>query len=429
MGEQIFAKYQGSRESGSAGKKATAIKQGSLLPTEPTWYTRGTGRLYFAYILMNQPRTIKVFVASPSDVVEERNALAKLIADTNDVLAYLAPEKSLTLELVRYETHSYPDLGAPQEVINREIPVDYDIFIGIMWKRIGTATATDPSGTVEEFHRACERRKHGSLPRIMFYFCDQPVPIPEADDDLEQLRQVIKFRKELDSQGLTSSYPSHAQFAETVRGGLLRATRDILHESERLFSTMPNMPPSFENAGYAPPAAATVVPPNPPSAPSAAPVDSAGRDAALKWAREYDRVRASMPSSSERTRAMEAVFSKMKILAPRVQAFTNEFEKDASAGVRLLAIAVLDMFPNADHLDWLAERLDPEREQPFVAYHASVALLDAVTNLPPEYCSKLKAAIAKAQQFAPRLEGDSSRLNVLTRAQQDLKRKCPEAKA
>jgi hypothetical protein len=49
-------------------------------------------RLYFPASMI-QPRTIKVFVASPSDVVEERNALAKLIADINDVLAYLVPEK------------------------------------------------------------------------------------------------------------------------------------------------------------------------------------------------------------------------------------------------------------------------------------------------------------------------------------------------
>lgn len=364
---------------------------------------------------MTQPRTIKVFVASPGDVLEERNALAKLIADTNDVLAYLAPEKQLTLELVRYETHSYPDLGAPQEVINREIPVDYDIFIGIMWRRIGTATATDPSGTVEEFHRACERRRHGSLPRIMFYFCDEHIPMPEAEDELEQLRQVIKFRRELDSQGLTSSYPLHAQFAENVRGGLLRAIRDLLQESQFSQQPFPQAAPEL-----------TLVQPSPPAA---APVDTAGRDAALKWAREYDRVRASMPSSSERTRAMEAVFSKMKVLAPRAQMFVNEFENDASAGVRLLAIAVLDMFPSAEQLDWLAERLDPEKEQPFVAYHASVALLDAVTNLPPEHCAKLQAAIAKAQQLAARLQGDSSRLNVLARAAQDLKRKCQEAGA
>jgi hypothetical protein len=378
---------------------------------------------------MTQPRTIKVFVASPSDVVEERNALAKLIADTNDVLAYLAPEKQLTLELVRYETHSYPDLGAPQEVINREIPVDYQIFIGIMWKRIGTATATDPSGTVEEFHRACERRKQGSLPRIMFYFCDQPVPIPESDEDLEQLRGVIKFRKELDSQGLTSSDPSHAQFAENVRGGLLRAIRDILQESERVLLPIPHVPAAVSAPVAAPPSAtashAIVAPPVPPPALA----ETSSRDAALELAREYDRVRASMPSSSERTRAMEAVFSKMKIAAPKVQAFVDFFETDQSAGVRLLAVAVLDMFPNGAHLDWLAQRLDPEKEQPFVAYHAAVALLDAVTNLPPEYCAKLEAAVTKAQELGARLQGDSSRLNVLSQAKQDLKRKCRGAQA
>jgi hypothetical protein len=368
---------------------------------------------------MSQPRTIKVFVASPSDVAEERNALAKLIADINDVLAYLAPEKSLTLELVRYETHSYPDIGAPQDVINREIPVDYDIFIGVMWKRMGTPTATDSSGTVEEFHRACARRKQGSLPRIMFYFCDEHIPIPEADQELEQLREVIKFRKELDSQGLTSSYPSHAQFAENVRGGLLRAIRDILHDS-----SLPTLPlaPGMVRA-VAP--EAVFAPPGPPAA---APIDTSSRDAALELAREYDKVRAALPSGDERTRKMEGLFSQMRVAAPKIQIFLKAFESDGSAGVRLLAIAVLNMFPNAAHLDWLAERLDPDNEQPFVAYHASVALLDAVTNLSPDHCAALDTALSKAKELGARLKGDSARLNVLTRAQQDLARKCKGAK-
>jgi hypothetical protein len=34
--------------------------------------------------------------------------------------AFLAREKGLSLELVRYETHAYPDVGAPQDVINRQ---------------------------------------------------------------------------------------------------------------------------------------------------------------------------------------------------------------------------------------------------------------------------------------------------------------------
>src|SRR5215472_6458102 len=115
------------------------------------------------------PRTLKIFLSSPSDVTEERDALAQLVKDINDVLAFLAPEKRLTLELVRYETHAYPDIGQPQEVINRQVPVDYDIFVGVMWKRCGTPTANAPSGTIDEFRRAFEHRKSSHLPRIMFY--------------------------------------------------------------------------------------------------------------------------------------------------------------------------------------------------------------------------------------------------------------------
>ena len=51
--------------------------------------------------LPERSRTLKIFVASPSDVTEEREALARLTRDINDVLAFLAPESRLTLELLR----------------------------------------------------------------------------------------------------------------------------------------------------------------------------------------------------------------------------------------------------------------------------------------------------------------------------------------
>ena len=65
--------------------------------------------------------------------------MARLVRDINDVLAFLAPARNLRVEMVGYETHSYPDLGSPQEVIDRQIPLDYDVFVGIMWKRCGTS--------------------------------------------------------------------------------------------------------------------------------------------------------------------------------------------------------------------------------------------------------------------------------------------------
>lgn len=347
---------------------------------------------------MSEPRVLRVFVASPDDVAEERNTLAKLLADINDVLAYLAPEKRLSLELVRYETHSYPDIGAPQEVINREIPVDYDIFIGIMWKRAGTPTSTAPSGTIEEFNRACERRKQGSLPRIMFYFCDAPIPVPTASE-MQQLTEVVKFRGQLASQGLTVSYPSHAEFGDHVRGGLLRAIRDLL----------------IETAASPKSTVLTVGP---------TPIDTASREGAAQLAKDYDQIRRDMSSGDERTRRMEGVFSRMKIEAPKIKDLLSSFQESGSAGERLIAIAVLNMFPNVKHLNWLAERMDPEQEKPFVSYHAAVALLDAVINLPPENCGVLRASLARAKELALRLKGDPDRLTVLRRADQEIEQKC-----
>jgi hypothetical protein len=150
------------------------------------------------------PQSIRIFLASPSDVEQERDALSALFQEINDVLAFLVPDRALRLELVRYETHTYPDMGRAQDVINRQIPIDYDIFVGVMWKRAGTPTATSPSGTIEEFRRALAHRQNTGRPVIMFYFCDEQVPFPHGDD-LDQLQKVVKFREELSSIGYTLS--------------------------------------------------------------------------------------------------------------------------------------------------------------------------------------------------------------------------------
>jgi len=346
-----------------------------------------------------EPRTLKVFLASPSDVVEERGALARLIRDINDVLAFLAPEKHLKLELVRYETHTFPDLGQPQEVINRQIPMDYDIFVGVMWSRCGTPTGTEPSGTIEEFRRAFERRKKGHLPRIMFYFCDQMIPIPDAEE-LRQLAGVVEFRAELAKMGLTGSYPSHADFSEYVRGGLLRAIRDTL----------------LEETGT-PQVSVLLQPP--------AVLDSNAQAEVLKLAADYEQIRRDMPSGGPRTLRMAAIFSEMKIKAAGVQVLLDRLEQNASPGVRLAAIAILQMFPNAQHLDWLAERLDnPNLEQPFVGYQAAVALLEAARALSTNECERVRAALQRAFTLSQRLPNDSDRILVLKSAEHELNRRC-----
>ena len=73
---------------------------------------------------------LTIFVASPSDVSEERELLDRIVARTNSLLARITPVR---LELLRWERDTSPAFGKdPQSVINKQIPQDFDIFIGIL---------------------------------------------------------------------------------------------------------------------------------------------------------------------------------------------------------------------------------------------------------------------------------------------------------
>jgi hypothetical protein len=59
-------------------------------------------------------------------------------------------------------------------------------------------------------------------------------PYPsQARKSLSNWRRLVKFRDEIETLGLTWTYPTHSEFGERVRGGLLRAIRDILQEESR----------------------------------------------------------------------------------------------------------------------------------------------------------------------------------------------------
>ena len=74
-------------------------------------------------------RIFRVFVVSPGNLPLERDSLAILIAGLNQPIASVAPEKDISLELVRWETHSFPAAGRPQGVINEQVG-EFDIFVG-----------------------------------------------------------------------------------------------------------------------------------------------------------------------------------------------------------------------------------------------------------------------------------------------------------
>lgn len=174
-------------------------------------------------------QNVRVFVASPSDGSKERKYLREVADKINQSIAH---EFGFHLEIVDWETHVIPDMGErPQSIINKQIGL-YDIFVGIMWKRFGRPTGEAESGTEEEFNLAFECREKFGIPRIMFYFNQEPFT-PRTQNDLKQMEKVIEFRDRLLQEGLVWCYKDAKDFKDTVDIHLSKLIAQWTKESKR----------------------------------------------------------------------------------------------------------------------------------------------------------------------------------------------------
>lgn len=339
-------------------------------------------------------RVVRIFLSTPSDVDRERAQLADLVRDINETVQFLAPSQDVRLELVQHETHAFPDIGPPQEVIDRQIPLDYDLYLGIMWKRAGTPTPDAVSGTIHEFDKALAHRKAHGWPVIMFFFSVEGIDFPQSDQELEQLGHVLEFRRQLDAIGYTATYTSADTFRESARPRLLRGLADVVFASKR---------DGVRESDHEP-----VVPPE-------------QEGAMRRLAQSYDETRRAMPSGAGRTREMTQIFNSMVELASATRPLGDELRRSSSAGERLAAIAILYAFPSADQLEWLAQRLDnPRLEAPFVGYQAAMALGQAARSLSPEAVPAVTSALEDALRLAKKLPNDTNRIRALEYALHDV---------
>ena len=98
---------------------------------------------------------LQVFVAGPSDVDDERRQLEDVVAELNLMWSH---SHNIRLELLTWQTHAVPGVGQDaQDVVNRSIPKDYDIFIGIMWARFGSPTERAGSKSGATRSRSCAK--------------------------------------------------------------------------------------------------------------------------------------------------------------------------------------------------------------------------------------------------------------------------------
>ena len=140
--------------------------------------------------LTQQMNVLRVFLASPSDLEDERKA-TKEMADRLNLTIRAA---GWTVELLGWEDR-LPGFGRPQAQINDDVDA-CDLFLGVLWCRWGSPTGEFKSGFEEEFERAISRRKRSESPEIWIYF----KRVEDTSDPGEQLQQVLAFRKKLEER-------------------------------------------------------------------------------------------------------------------------------------------------------------------------------------------------------------------------------------
>ncbi|GAL87540.1 hypothetical protein P278_07330 [Sporocytophaga myxococcoides] len=139
----------------------------------------------------------KCLVASPGDTAIERETCLKVFNELNDGIG----EKfGFVIEKRMWEYNTRPAFGDySQAVISEQLGDDYDIFIGIMYKKFGTETKMAGSGTEEEFNNAYNRLLKKENIEIMFYFNDEASKLSEINPD--ELLKVNSFKKKVANLG------------------------------------------------------------------------------------------------------------------------------------------------------------------------------------------------------------------------------------
>ncbi len=135
-----------------------------------------------------QMKVLRVFIASPGDLTDERKAMREVIEEIN---AIYSKEADWRIELLGWED-TMPGAGRPQELINVDLR-KADLFIGCLWQRWGSTSGNgSKTGFEEEFDLALERRDETGSPEMWMFF--REVDPVRRNDPGEQLQKVLDFR-------------------------------------------------------------------------------------------------------------------------------------------------------------------------------------------------------------------------------------------
>ena len=165
-----------------------------------------------------QMEVTKCLVISPGDLVADREAAVRAIEFWNAHNGL--PRRSL-LHPVRWETHSTPQFGGhPQDILNRQLVDSCECAIALFWSRLGTPTASYPSGSVEEIDRILE---FGG--KVLIYKCTRD--FPQASLDPVQLARLASYIDSVKGRALVHEYSMIERLETRLAGHLTSVANEV----------------------------------------------------------------------------------------------------------------------------------------------------------------------------------------------------------
>lgn len=166
---------------------------------------------------MLKRNVLTVFLASPSDLKEERRLAEGAVERLNSIMG---KELGWQVELVGWEG-LLAGHGRPQGLINKHL-ASCDLFVGVLWKRWGEPTGKYSSGFEEEFRFASDRRTETGKPEIWLFF--KAVNEDVAADPGQQLTRVLQFKDDITRRKelLFKEFTDPEQWGKLIYDDLIR---------------------------------------------------------------------------------------------------------------------------------------------------------------------------------------------------------------
>ena len=172
---------------------------------------------------------LRVFIASPSGLAEERKAFRDEIQEFNEADAI---QRGVLFQPVGWED-TLGGIGRPQTIINEDVR-SADYFVLLLWNRWGSPPDTSSSssrftsGTEEEYHVAleCYDAQQATMRQIVIML--KSVDPQQLSDPGPELQKVLEFRNDIEQQKthLFHSFDTTGSFRKLIRRHLAAWLRD-----------------------------------------------------------------------------------------------------------------------------------------------------------------------------------------------------------